>query len=206
MTTGRSGSPSSRSSVSSVSGLNGPASRVSIEYGLSIRSATIWAVCSARSLGEVTMASGAKPEAARNRPSRSAWRSPFRDRGRTSSSPCQASGSPASACRMKVSSTISDERTPVSRVRLRIEVLDVAGHEVDDILGDVRGPVADPLEVMRRDDDPRAPLDVCRVGAHELADLVERSVVQAVDLVFLHGDVPGADRVRLYNRPQDAVD
>ena len=31
----------------------------------------------------------------------------------------------------------------------RVQVLDLAGREVDDVLGDVRDPVADPLDLVR---------------------------------------------------------
>ena len=66
--------------------------------------------------------------------------------------------------------------------------------------------VADPLEVVRRDDDPRPALDVGRIGAHELDDLVEGRVVQPVDLVVLDGDLAGRDGVDVDERAQDAVD
>ena len=76
MTT-RAGSPASRSMRSSSSSPKPFASRVSNENGRPRRSATISAVCAARILGEVMIASGLKPTPARKRPSRSACFSPF---------------------------------------------------------------------------------------------------------------------------------
>ena len=68
--------------------------------------------------------------------------------------------------------------------------------EEHDVLGDVRHPVADPLEVMRGEQDPRPRLDVARVRAHQLEHLVEDRVVQVVDLV-----VEGRDLARALPRP-----
>src|SRR5688500_11289969 len=70
-----------------------------------------------------------------------------------------------------------------------VEVFHLAGREVNDVLGDVRDPVADPLEVVRREEDPRPALDVGRVGAHQVHDVREYLVVEMVDLVVARGDL-----------------
>jgi hypothetical protein len=59
-----------------------------------------------------------------------------------------------------------------SRAGLRIQVLDVARGEEDDVLGNVRYAVANALEVVRGEHDPRPALDVVRVGSHQLDHLV----------------------------------
>ena len=87
-----------------------------------------------------------------------------------------------------------------------IEVLDVAGHEVHDVLGDVGRAVTDPFEVMRGDDDPGSALDVGRVLAHQLDDLIERGVVQPIDLVVLDRDLARRDGIGVDQRTEDAVD
>ena len=78
-----------------------PASRSSTTTRTPSASATISAVWLARSRGDVMNRSGASSRCASSRPRRSAWRMPFSDSGRSSSSPDQRVASPAWAWRRR---------------------------------------------------------------------------------------------------------
>jgi hypothetical protein len=91
-------------------------------------------------------------------------------------------------------------------VSSRVEVLDPPRREVDHVLGDVRDPIPDALEVVRREQDSRAPLDVRGVLAHELDDIGEHALVQVVDLVVARRDSPGQRLVNIDEGARDASD
>ena len=87
-----------------------------------------------------------------------------------------------------------------------VQVLDLARGQEHDVLGDVRDAVADPLEVVRREHDPRAPVHVRRVLAHQLQHVVEDPVVEVVDLVVQGRDLAGRDHVDVDQRADDPLD
>ena len=72
---------------------------------------------------------------------------------------------------------------------LGIEVFDVARGKKDNVFGNVRHPVADPLEVVGREDHPRPALDVFRIRSHETHDLVVGPMEEVVDQVVLSSDL-----------------
>ena len=67
-------------------------------------------------------------------------------------------------------------------------------------------PVADPLEVVRRKQDPRPRVHVRRIGPHEDQHLVEDRVIQDIHLVVEGGHRACACRVHLDQGADDAVD
>src|SRR5688572_20655337 len=184
--TTREGLPASLSSRSTSSTPTPPPSDRSAWTSMPRRSPTRSAVCMARSLGDEMIASGWKPIPSRNEPSRSLCFSPLDDSGRSASRPRQDSGLPASAWRSRYSSTVS--RTwPVSG----IEVFNLAAGEEDHVLGDVGDPVADPLEIVGGEQDPRTALNVVGVLPHQVDQLGERPVIERIDLVVAGGHGTG---------------
>ena len=61
------------------------------------------------------------------------------------------------------------------------------GHE-DDLLADVLGHVADPLEVLRDERQPERPRDVPRIFHHVGQELAEQGIVHLVDIAIAFDD------------------
>ena len=82
---------------------------------------------------------------------------------------------------------------PVERQR-------VAGHEVEDRLGDVGGVVADALDVLRAEQEVRAERDVARILHHEGQEVAEHRILQRVEFARRASRPPGRARRRAAHR------
>src|ERR1035437_6923829 len=89
---------------------------------------------------------------------------------------------------------------------LRIEILDLAGGQKEDFLGDVGHPVADPFQVFCGEKQVSACLDPIWLDAHPFQGSLEVGVIQPVDLVVLRGHLASGLGVEVYQREEYAVE
>src|SRR6266508_4923270 len=94
----------------------------------------------------------------------------------------------------------STRRRSGTRMSRSAELAHDAGDLVHGPLADVLDPVAHPLQVMRRPEQPRRAVDGVGVVRHVLEELAVDDAVEAIDLVVLQGDALGGQVLSLDER------
>src|SRR6202011_1929559 len=106
---------------------------------------------------------------------------------------------------VSVSRMVASSSTTRMRLGNLTQLHDPSGVEEDDVFGDIRHPVGDPLQVLGEEEQDGRPLHVYRLLHHEAAQLVPDLVVERVDLVVAFSDGARAILVGLDHRAQDLV-
>ena len=88
----------------------------------------------------------------------------------------------------------------------RIEVLDLAGGEVDDVFSDVGRSVTDAFQVVRREEEARTTLYVALIGLHERDALIKGLAVERINLVIADRNFTGPHGVGVDQCEEDAVE